>query len=226
MLRGGEQTEFLDGCAGLFRRFVKQDLPATVFAGNDILLPIVKVKDFRPAFSGLTLHHLVKFRIGLHGAVFVGEDVAVEMVEKREIPADMTDRQVVRIGEDKSPEAVAAQIGVELDHEVNRDEDIGEESRELLEGPTKASSAANLLEKTVHAEFAAFEFKEQGGLIDERADLVGGQFAAGGQAAGSDAVVEIDEDLAEIKDNRRRGSHVWVETALLNSYRGGLQARG
>jgi len=66
-------------------------------SGGNIFRPIVQVKNLRAFSPGVTFDDFVKFGIGFHGTVLVGEDIAVEVVEKREIAADMADGEVVGI---------------------------------------------------------------------------------------------------------------------------------
>src|SRR5437773_8757449 len=50
---------------------------------------------FRSAEPACPFHDFVKLRVRFHRAVFVGADVPVELVEKREVFPDVADRQFV-----------------------------------------------------------------------------------------------------------------------------------
>ena len=76
--------------------------PAARAAGLDVFQPVINVNQILAAPAGQIFQCLVNFRVRLHRADFVGKNVAVKFVEKREIAADMLDGKVVGVRENVS----------------------------------------------------------------------------------------------------------------------------
>ena len=85
---------------------VMDAVPAPSLGRSHVLQPIIQKKDLLPRRSSHFLDALIKFRVGLHGAVLIGKNVAFEVPEKREVPPDMLDGEVVRVGEDERGRAL------------------------------------------------------------------------------------------------------------------------
>ena len=157
-------------------------------------------------FAGHSLQRFVDFRVGFHGADFVREDVAVEIGEERKVPANMNDRQIIRVRENVSGNPLAAQGSLDFNHGRNFPKDVGKESAELLDGAAKAGGLPHFLEEFLPRHQSGFIAVEQGRVVEEFSDINGGPCGAFGDFAGGDGIIEIHQHFAEIEDDDG-GSH-------------------
>ena len=84
-------------------------MPAAGRAGSDIFGPVVQIKDLRASRGGLGLDDFIEPGVGLHDAVLIGQNVAVEMAEERKAGADVADSELVRVREYVGGKAALAQ---------------------------------------------------------------------------------------------------------------------
>jgi hypothetical protein len=82
------------------------DLPTVAAAGVDVFEAVVDVEDFGAAQPGAVFDRGVNLFVRFHGALFERINVAVEVGEEREGPADVRDRQFVGGGEKIEPAAI------------------------------------------------------------------------------------------------------------------------
>jgi hypothetical protein len=109
------------------------------------------------------------------------------------------DGEVVGIGEDGGG-AGGLDAFEELDHGHDGGEDVAEAGGELFEGSAQAGLKDEGVIELGAGHFAAFVFEEKR-VEQEFDDLVGAEAGVGAEVSGGDAVVEIDEDFAEIEDD-------------------------
>ena len=111
--------------------------------------------------------------------------------------------QLVGVGEDVSGQPPLPQCRLELDHWFYRDEDVGEALIELGEIAAEAGDAADLGVELLGGHGAHFILKEQRGLADILRNLLEGHRAARGDSPRRDAIIEIHQDFAQVKDDDR-----------------------
>lgn len=122
-------------------------LPASLRASFNILEAIIEVSDRAAAAVGFALHDFIQPAVRLHGAVFVGKNVTVEMDEERESPLNMPHGQGICVGENIRWHAFRSQRGLKFNDLGNRRKNIGKEFPELVGRPAKSSEPADLLKK-------------------------------------------------------------------------------
>src|SRR6266540_724 len=197
------------------------DSPPARAAGLDVLDPIVEVEELSAAPAGETLHDFVKFRVGLHRAVFIGKHEVVELCEKREVPADVADGQVVGVRENVERHLRVAQPAVQRNHRRNFREDVREELRELVDAAFEAAEAPDCLEEFLPADVPGLVSIKQGRVVEKSLHGVGFGGAPPGNSPRGDAVIEVNQDLAQIEDDGVGLAHdnfnsVLPSSALLN----------
>src|SRR5690349_12496045 len=133
-----QQSSLFDRGARFVRGFLENDLPAAGSTGGDILWPVIQVKDIGMLMSRVFFHHFVQFGIRFHRAVLVGQDVTIKIAEKWKTSANMTNGQLVCIGEDIGGDAASPQFGMERHHWLDRHKNIAEKSAELFLVAAKA----------------------------------------------------------------------------------------
>src|SRR5437667_72862 len=147
--------------------------PASGHARGDVFLPIIDENNFLTRDAGQALDNLIELLIRLHCPVFVRENVAVEVSEKREAATNMPDCQIVGVRENESRDLPGAQLALQLDHRLDRLKNIGKERTELIESAAKAGRHADLAKELLPADFAGFITKKETRMVDEFLDLTG-----------------------------------------------------
>src|SRR3954465_15143470 len=107
-------------------------LPASRPSRFDVVQPIIKIENLGPLAACHSLDHFIKPGVRLHYMVFERKDVAIEVSEERELLSDVSDRQVIGIGEDVSWHVVRPQSRVKLDHRVDLLKDVAEDMAKLV----------------------------------------------------------------------------------------------
>src|SRR6185369_17808673 len=105
-----QQPEVFNRRARFLRRFLKDRLPAAPDSGFNVFRAVVEVKDFAAAPPGFALDDFVNFWVGLHRAVFVGQNVAGEVFEEWKTLSNVADGQRVRVGENPGRETFGAKL--------------------------------------------------------------------------------------------------------------------
>src|SRR4051794_20386413 len=100
-------------------------LPSSCPAGLHILGPVIDINNFCASTAGSAFDNFIQPGRGLHRAVLVRKDVAVEITEEGETPANMFNGEAVRVGENVSRKACLFQLILQIDHLLNRSENIG-----------------------------------------------------------------------------------------------------
>ena len=133
--------------------------------------------------------------------------------------------ELVGVGKDVSGQPLLPQRGLELHHGFHGGEDVGEAVPELGQVALEAGDFADLLVELLGGHAARLVINEQGGLVDIEGNLAKGHRAARGNPLRGDAVVEIDQDFAQVKDNCFRQNYVIHECCIYNSSRRPSRAR-
>jgi hypothetical protein len=200
----GVRSKQAETCEGLSRfvwGFLEDDLPATGGASGDVFGAIVEVEDIGAAVAAGFLDDFVEGGVGFHDAVFVGENIAVEIGEEWKIAANMADCEVVGVREDVGGQARLSKGGVDLDHFRNFEEDVGEAVAEFFDGAFEACGGDNKVEKLASVDAAGFVFEQKGGAVNGFADFVEGTGSLRGDTASGDPVIEVYEDFAEVEND-------------------------
>src|SRR5579863_5651693 len=92
-----QNSKFLDRFTGFYWRFLQNHLPAARGPGRNVFRAIIQVENLGSTASRASLDHLVKFGFGLHRAVFVRQNVTIEIAKKRKIAANETYGQLVGV---------------------------------------------------------------------------------------------------------------------------------
>ncbi len=116
--------------------------------------------------------------------------------------ADVRHRQYIDVGEDERWHAARAQPCLQFDHRRDGREDVGERAAEVLFAAPVTGQRLGAAEELRCADVAGLEFTQQVRVRIDRGEYLRRRGAAlCGDGVGSAVVVEIKENLAEIKDN-------------------------
>jgi len=176
-------------------------------AARHVFRTVINIKNFRSAPSGEFLQRLVNFGVGLHGLDLVRINVAVKITEERKISPDVLDRQVIGVRENVGRNAAAMQSGVQFNHRRNGRENVREKFAKFFQCALKAGDPPRLLKKFQPGQPSGFVVHQQMRVEKEGFDSGNRQGAVRGDARDGDAVIEIHQDLAQIKYNNFRGFH-------------------
>ena len=122
----------------------------------------------------------------------------------REIAADVSHGHIVGIGQDEGPNLPGAQSLMKLNHRRNGCEDVREKTAELVQTAAKSGGGTHLTEELLSADLAGLIAKKQPRVVDVTLDLACANPAARGNFPRGDGIIEIDQNLAEIKNNYGR----------------------
>ena len=210
----------LEGVDGIY---VVDGLPAAGGGGVDVFFAIVDVEEVGAAQFGNFFDDFVDARGGFHDAMFVGKNVGIEFVEKWKTFFDEANAEVVGVGENVAWNFFATEFFVPGEHLRGFSEDVAEEFREFVERSAVAGEALDFGEVFFGRHVAVFEFIEQRRGAENIAQFGFGDFAFVFDALNSFAVIEIEEDVAEIEDDGfgTMGFGHWI-----TGNRGGLRGRG
>src|SRR5712671_6894172 len=106
--------------------------------------------------------------------MFVRKNLTSEVGEEGKVSADMVDGQIVGVGKDISRKTLRAQFRLELNHRLDRKENVAEETAKNFEAVGETGMGANLLVKLGFGHEAGLVTEEQGRLGDEPVDFFGG----------------------------------------------------
>ena len=96
---------------------------------------------------------------------------------------------------------------MQIDHRVNRREDVSEDVRELVERTGVARQGRHLAVKLVVGHLPALEAEQQRRLVQQDADVPRITPAVSRQPARHDPVIEIQQHLAEVENHCLRSVH-------------------
>ena len=90
---------------------------------------------------------------------------------------------------------------MQLQHRLDRSENVGEISGEFAESAVKTGGGLHFGKKLFLCHPAGFEAKEQGGALDEMLHFPGGHLAARRDSPRRDAIIKIHQHFAEVEDD-------------------------
>src|SRR2546425_710436 len=105
-----------------------------------------------------------------------------------------------------------------MHHRLNGRENVAEELTEFVDAAAKAGGRLYLGEKLFFVDLAGFKPEEQGRVVDEVPNVVRRELPSRGDSSRRDAVVEVHQDLPQIKRNRFWLVHVTGSRAVLRGH--------
>src|SRR6266540_874075 len=116
---------------------------------------------------------------------------------------------------------LSAQPALQRNHRRNFREDVREELRELVDAAFEAAEAPDCLEEFLPADVPGLVSIKQGRVVEKSLHGVGFGGAPPGNSPRGDAVIEVNQDLAQIEDDGVGLAHdnfnsVLPSSALLN----------
>ncbi len=133
------------------------------------------------------------------------------MGEEGVVRPDVPHGELVGVRENKGRHSACAKLAVQVDHGMNRREDVAEDVGELAKPARVAGEGRHLGEELLIGHLPALQSKQQRGLVQQPANLLRIPAAVRRQAARHDAVVEFQQHFPEVEDNggrSRRGGGV------------------
>jgi hypothetical protein len=200
-LSASEQIELGERAAGGVGIVMNEGVPSQLLGGFNVFGAVIEEEDLGGWNPGGLFEHAVEGGIGFHGPMFEREDVMREAAEEGVVGADVSNGQVVGIGEDGGGAVGGLDAFEQVDHGHDGREDIAETGGELFEGSAQAGFLDEGLVKLRVGHFAALVFEEKRGVEQEFDDLLGAEVGVVAEVSGGDAVVEVDEHFTEIKDD-------------------------
>src|SRR2546422_936706 len=113
----------------------------------------------------------------------------------------MPDGQLVGIRKNIGGNAALPQRVMKPNHGLNGNKNVAEKRGEFLERAAEAGGSADLLVETLLVQESGFKAEQQRRVIDKCPNLIGRHFALQCNPAGSDRVIEINQDFAEIEND-------------------------
>src|SRR5436305_12692883 len=108
------------------------NFPIALRGRNEVFGSIINIDNVGRAMAGDSLGDFIDAGVRLHDSLLERKNIAVKMGKKWKRPSDMSDCEIVAIGQNERGHACTTKLRLELYHRIDGAEDVAEFRLEFL----------------------------------------------------------------------------------------------